>query len=58
MNSTLPQSKRESDEQAEMLPVEPPPLIVSGTAWLLALIFVVALIAALVVRCAVNLCSR
>ena len=50
MNSTLPQSKRESDEQAEMLPVEPPPLIVSGTAWLLALMFVVALIAAIVVQ--------
>jgi hemolysin D len=50
MNSALPQNKPESDEQAEMLPVEPPPLVVSGTAWLLVAMFVVALIAAIVVQ--------
>jgi multidrug resistance efflux pump len=50
MDSTLPQSKRESDEEAEMLPVEPPALILSGTAWLLVLMFVVALIGAAVVQ--------
>ena len=50
MDSTLPQNKRDSDEQAEMLPVKPPALILSGAAWLLVLMFVVALIGAIVVQ--------
>ncbi len=47
----LPTRTRGSlEEEAEMLPQEPPPLVVRGVGWLLILLFAAGLLAALIVR--------
>jgi hemolysin D len=51
MNPAIQQSRRGSlEEESEMLPQEPPPVVVRGIAWLLIAMFAAALAAAIVVR--------